>query len=77
MRKLYYFLLFGFGAAFSDDTDYPEVDIFLLFKIIKIQYAHYLLEIVKIKITNRYIDFQMCIFLRPTMEAKLFIFFIR
>ena len=38
MRKLYYFLLFGFGAAFSDDTDYPEVDIFL--KVIKIQYAH-------------------------------------
>ena len=26
--------MFGFGAAFSDDTDYPEVDIFLLFKVI-------------------------------------------
>ena len=49
MRKLYFFLLFGFGAVFSDDTDYPEVDIFHLFKVIKIQYAHKLLEMVKIK----------------------------
>ena len=49
MRKIFYVLLFGFGAAFSDDTDYPEVDIFLLFKIIKIQYAHYLLEMVKLR----------------------------
>ena len=46
MRKIFYVLLFGFGAAFSDDTDYPEVDIFLLFKVIKIQYAHKLLEII-------------------------------
>ena len=55
MRKIFYFLLVGFGAVFSDDTDYPEVDIFLVFDMFQYQYPS-MLEMDKIKI-NDYIDF--------------------
>ena len=51
MRKIFYFLLVGFGAAFSDDRDYPEVDIYFFM----FQYPS-MLEMDKIKI-NDYIDF--------------------